>query len=84
MFNTLINQTTMQKEKSVSLFLPLVTGFLLVFIFLSGIIEMACLVSYATKVNTPAGITNKTRTVAFDDGSASRMLSSVVVTVLPK
>lgn len=73
----------MQKENSISLFLPLLTGILLLFVFLSGITEIACLASYASKPD-PASLTNKTRPMAPTVKNAPKMLSSVVVTDLSK
>lgn len=74
----------MQKEKSISLFLPLLTGILLLFVFLSGITEIACLASYASKPEPAVSLTNKIRPMAPTVRNAQKVLSSVVVSDLSK
>ena len=69
----------MQKEKSPSLFLPVLTGILLLFIFLSGITEMACLASYAGRPDQTTKL-NKVKTLAVTGKNVTANLQSVTAT----
>jgi hypothetical protein len=66
----------MNKERSPSLFLPLFTGVLLLFIILSGITEVACLASYSGKTNQ-SKLTNKTQSLQkmLPSGAVADVLS---------
>jgi|GEM_PF-4540345 len=75
----------MNKERSPSLFLPLLTAVLLLFVVLTGITEVACLASYASKSNQSPNLTNKTNLAPAIDNSGQTVLSEVsVADVLPK
>lgn len=79
--------TEMTKERSPSLFLPVLAAVLFLLVVLTGITEVVCLASYASKHNQQSKLTNKTQSQspALIDGNAQKVMSSVsVADALPK